>query len=84
MQLPFYRACREYYSRDRSSGGERAECVRERLRNFLVGTANTSRYRLVTALVNRALTCFNLSKNGIDAEGAKAVAAVLPQCKYVA
>ena len=34
--------------------------------------------------VNRALTSVNLSDNDIQAEGAKAVAVVLPQCKYVA
>ena len=43
----------------------------------------TSRYRLLTDLVNRALTSVNLSGNDIRTEGAKAVAGVLPQCKYV-
>ena len=33
--------------------------------------------------VNRALTSVNLSDNYLQAEGAKVVAEVLPQCKYV-
>ena len=34
-------------------------------------------------MVNRALTSVNLSGNELRAEGAKAVAEVLPQCEYV-
>ena len=39
---------------------------------------------ILTDLVNRALTSVDLSENGIGSKGAKAVAAVLPLCKYVA
>ena len=62
---------------------ERSERERERLRNFL-GTTKSIRYRLLTLLVNRALTSVDLSDNNLKAEGAQTVAAALPQCKYVA
>ena len=38
----------------------------------------------LTDLVNRTLTSVDLSGNNFRAEGAKVVADVLPQCKYVA
>ena len=45
--------------------------------------ADATKFMPHVYLVNRALTSVNLCDNYLEAEGAKVVAKVLPQCEYV-